>query len=84
MKFSQFTAILQKKKNYQKIPQKLLPGNYFQAILCLQIIKHNLYWKMKLLRQATYIRYVLTKLSNLSKSAHRSPQIPFYRGFLEN
>ena len=28
----------------------------------LQRIKHNLYWKMKLLKQATYIVHVLAKL----------------------
>ena len=30
-------------------------------------IKHNLYWKMKLLKQATYIRYVLAKLSKFDQ-----------------
>ena len=34
-----------------------------QALLCLQRIKLNLYWKMKFLKQATYMRYVLAKLS---------------------
>ena len=37
--------------------------NNFQALLCLQRIKHNLYWKMKFLEQATYIRYDIAKLS---------------------
>ena len=48
----------------QKILQKLQPENKFQAFLCLQRIKHNFYWKMKLLKQATFIRHVLAKLSN--------------------
>ena len=33
--------------------------------MCLQNIKYNLYWKMKLLKQSTYIRYVGAKLSKL-------------------
>ena len=32
-------------------------------LLCLQRIKHSFYWKMKFLKQATYIRYVIAKLS---------------------
>ena len=42
-------------KNDQKILQKLQSENQFQALLCLQRIKHDLYWKMKFLKQATYI-----------------------------
>ena len=72
-------AILQKKKFYQKILQKLRP-----EILCLQRIKDNLYWNMKFFKQATYIRYVLIKLSKFVQTAHWPPQIPFYRWFLEN
>ena len=41
---------------------KLVPG-----LLSLQRIKHNLYWKMNLLKQATYIRYVLVKLLKFVK-----------------
>ena len=38
--------------------------NYFQALLCSQRIKHSFYWRMKkFLKQATYIRYVIPKLS---------------------
>ena len=80
MKFGQFMSYYKKKKKKRKKkenstkPQKLRP-------LCLQRIKHNLYWKMKLLKQATYIRYVLVKLS---KFVQISTQIPFYGGFFEN
>ena len=56
-------VILQKKKVHQKILRKLRPGNQFQALMCLQRIKHNFSWKTTFLKQATYIRYVLTKLS---------------------
>ena len=31
--------------------------------MCLKRSKHNLFWKMKFLKQATYIRYVIAKLS---------------------
>ena len=56
-------VISQKKKIYQKHPRKLLPKNQFQTPLSLQRIKRNLYWKMKLLKQGTYTKYVLAKLS---------------------
>ena len=39
---------------------------------------------MKLLKQATYVRYVLKKLSKFIQTAHRPPQIPIFRGFFEN
>ena len=55
-------VILQKKKSYQKFPQ-------FQALLSLQGIKQKLYLKMKLLKQATYIIYVLAKLSKFVQIA---------------
>ena len=48
-----------RKKIYKTIPGKLRPENYFQALLSLQRIKRNLYWKMKLIKQAIYFRYVL-------------------------
>ena len=56
-------VILQKKKIYQKILQKLGPDKWLQALLCFQRIKYNSYWKMIFLKQATYIRYVIAKLS---------------------
>ena len=31
--------------------------NFPISLLCLQIIKNNLYWKMKFLKQSAYIRY---------------------------
>ena len=37
---------------------KLVPG-----FLCKQRIKHNLYWKLNFLKQGTYNRYLLVKLS---------------------
>ena len=61
MEFGQF-MILQKKEHIQKILQKLQPENYFLALLCLKKIKHNLHYKMKFMKEATYIRYVIVKL----------------------
>ena len=55
-------VILQNTKLYQKSPQNLQPENQFHALLYSQRIKHNLYCKMKLLKQATYITYVLATL----------------------
>ena len=56
-----------KEKKLSKISQKLRPETKFQALLHLLRIKHNLYSKMKHLKQATYIRYVLANLSKLGK-----------------
>ena len=61
MKLDQFVSIT-KEKNLSKnstnaATRKLVPGSFVFAK-----IKHNLYYKMQLLKQATYIRYVLVKL----------------------
>ena len=63
MKFGQFMSYYKRKKNHPKIIQKLRPENQFQAFLYLQRIKHNFYQKMKFLKQATCIRYVVAKIS---------------------
>ena len=55
MKFGQIMSYYKRKKIIKQFHKKLRPENKFQALLCLQRIKHNLYWKMKLLKQATYI-----------------------------
>ena len=39
---------------------------------------------MKFLKQATHIRYVLAKIPNFFKTAHRPPHISFYWGFFED
>ena len=39
---------------------------------------------MKCLKQCTYIRYVIARLSKLVQTACWLPQIPFYTGFFEN
>ena len=73
MKFGQFMSYYKKKK-------KLWPDNSFQALLCLQRMKHNFYWGMKFLKQATYIRYVI---ENLSKFVQIS-MLTFTESFLED
>ena len=55
-------VLLQKKKIHQKIVRKLRPENQFQALLCLQRMKHNFYWQTKFLKQASYIRFVIENL----------------------
>ena len=37
---------------------------------------------MKFLKQATYIRHVIAKLSKFTKSACRPPEIPFCKGHI--
>ena len=39
---------------------------------------------MKLLKETTYVKYVLENYQNLSKPAHKPPQTQFYRGCFEN
>ena len=56
MKFSQFMSYY-KTKNFSKNFTK------FQALLCLQRMKHNFYWHIKFLKQATYIWFVTANLS---------------------
>ena len=83
-------VISQNKKFYQKIPQKLRPENYFQALLSLQKIKHNLYWKIKhnlywkikLLKQATYIKYVLAKLPKFGQISRQTSSDSFLQRIL--
>ena len=53
-------------------------------LMFLQRIKHNLYWKMKYLKQATYIRSAVAKLSEFIQISMQSSSDSFYRGFLEN
>ena len=61
--------LLQVKKFYQKILQKWQPENQFHALVCLQRVKRNFYWKMKFLKQATYIRYETAKLSKFVQNS---------------
>ena len=83
MKYGQFFILKTKQKHQKKFAKtaawKLVPG-----LLCLQRIKHNLYWKMTFLNWATYIWYVVAKLSKFVKISTQIRQIPFYRGFFEN
>ena len=65
MKFGQFIPYSKRKKINQKILQKLQPKKLVPGPFEFAIIMHNLYWKMKFLKQATYISYVITKLSKL-------------------
>ena len=57
---------------YYITKEKILSKNYSKLetwktssrpLLCFKRSRHNLYWKMKFLKQTTYIRYVTTKVS---------------------
>ena len=48
-----------------KNSSKIAPENWFHALLCFQKINHNLNWKMKYLKESTYITYLIGKLSKL-------------------
>ena len=61
---------MQKKKFYQKILEKLVPENWFQALLCLQRIQCKLYWKMKFLNQAALLDYALAKAIKIFPDEH--------------
>ena len=81
MKFYHFMSYYRRKdliKHFAKTATwKLVPGFFVLAKN-----KHNLYWKLKFLKRANCIRYVIAKLSKFGQI--RPPQIPFYRGFFEN
>ena len=65
MKCGQYMSYYERKSFIKKFHKNcnLLKTSFKQVLLCLQRIKHNFYWKMKFLKQATYIRYVITNLS---------------------
>ena len=48
-----------------------------RPILCLQRIKHIFYWKMKFLKQATYIKYVVVKLSKFIETSMQASSDSF-------
>ena len=50
----------------------------------LQNIKYNSYWEMEFLKQATYIRYVIAKLSKFVQIFMQNSSDSFYRGFVDN
>ena len=72
-----------KKKNHENIPQKLQPENQFQVLLCFQKLKYYFYYKIKLLKQATYIRYVL-KTIKICPNQNTDLLRFLFRGFFEN
>ena len=48
------------------------PENDFQAFLCFQRIKNDHYCKIKFLKRAIYIRYVIAKLSKFIQISMQS------------
>ena len=63
MKFSQFMSSYKRKNLVKKFYKNCGLKTSSRPCFCLQRIKHNFYWKMKYLKQATYIRYVIAKQS---------------------
>ena len=63
MKFGQFISYKKGGKNIKKLHKNCDLKTSSTFLLCLQGIKHNLYWKMNFFKWGTYIRYVITKLS---------------------
>ena len=49
-----------------------------------QKIKHNLYWEMVLLKQGTYIRYVLAELSKFVQISTQTSSDSFLQRIFEN
>ena len=72
--------VILQKKDYQKILQTFRPENSFQALLCLQRIKHNIYWKMKFLKQSTHMSYALAELSKFVKISTLTSSDSFLQG----
>ena len=48
------------------------------------IAKHNLFWKRKCLKQASYIRYLIVTISKIVKISIKASSDSFYREFFEN
>ena len=63
MKFGQFMPYYKRKNVMKKFHKYCDLRTSSRSICACKRIKPNLYQKMKLLQQATYIRYVLAKLS---------------------
>ena len=76
--------ITKEKKIIKNFFKKLRPENRFKALLWLQRMKHNLYWKMKLLNRATYIKYVIAKLSKFVHTSMRTSSDLFLQRILWN
>ena len=64
--------------------KNMWPGNHFQGLLCLYIIKPNLYCKMKCLKQDQHIRYVTVKLLNNVKITMQIFSDSFLQRILQN
>ena len=69
MKFDQFIWHIKKEKTLLKYFTKTATWKLVLLLLCLQRIKHNPYWKMEFLKQTTYVRYVLVKLSKFAQTS---------------
>ena len=79
MKFAQVISYYKRKKFIETLCKNWDLKTSSRPFLCLKRSKHNIYWKNEILKQATYIRYVIANLST-----YRPPQVLFYRGFFEN
>ena len=66
MKFGQFMSYYKRKRFNRKLYENYSLKTSSRLFFVLQKIMHNLYWKIKLSKQAIYIRYVITELSKFS------------------
>ena len=66
MKFGQFMSYYKRKRFNRKLYQNYSLKTSPRLFFVLQKIVHNLYWKMKLSKQAIYIRYVITEILKFS------------------
>ena len=80
MKFGQFMSYYKRKyliKKFNKNCDLKTSSRHF-------CIKRNLYWNVKLLKKATYIRYVLAKLSKFVQISTQTSSDSFLRWYFEN
>ena len=82
MKFGQFMSKGKtlSKNSTETETWKVAPGPFS---VCKELSTTSI-GKWFFLKEATYIRYVLAKLSILPRSADRTLLIPFYKGLFEN
>ena len=69
MKFDQLIGHIEKEKILLKYSTKTATWKLVLVLLCLERIKHNPYWKMKFLKQTTYVRDVLVRLSKFAQTS---------------
>ena len=71
-----------KDKTLSKNSTKTVVWKLVLVLLSLQRIRYNFYWKTKFLKQATYIRYLIAKLSKFVQTSFQTSSNSFLQRIL--